>query len=103
MDCCKVYKGLDTPCKIKGVLSRYFYMIFCSAMMSFVLLVMSASSLLKDGSFFSFAIEAIFELGITVVLYSFFYKRSNKEKIKLDRRVTTVSNRALFKALNKKR
>ena len=30
MDICKVYRGLDSPCKIKGVLSHYFYIVFCA-------------------------------------------------------------------------
>lgn len=36
MDICKVYRGLDSPCKIKGLLSHYFYIVFCAYLVSFV-------------------------------------------------------------------
>ncbi len=103
MKVCKVYKGLDTPCKIKGVLSRYFYMVFSTVLLSFVFVLISFTSMLGEGSVGSFLGELLFEFGIPVALYVVFYKKSNKSKIKKDLRTVTVSNRELFRTLNKKR
>ena len=91
MDICKVYRGLDSPCKIKGVLSHYFYIVFCAYLVSFVFVLFSFSSILQNGTVLSFLVEAVIELGIPTV------------KIRKDNRVITISNRGLYRALNQRR
>lgn len=102
MEKCKVYRGLDTPCKIKGVYSRYFYIVFVVGMMTVMLVFTSVSSALRGGTFSSLIIEVIFELMIPIGIYGFFYKLSNRPKIKSDMKVSTVSNRWLYKTLQKR-
>lgn len=103
METCKVYKGLDTPCMIKGVLSRYFYIVFSAFLLSFVFVLISFSSMLSDGTIISFLGEAFFEFGMPIGLYVVFYKRSNKSKIKKNSQVVTISNRELYRALNQRK
>lgn len=103
METCRVYKGLDTPCKIKGVLSKYFYILFCTFLMALLFLMSSFGSLLKDGTFNSFLVEVTFEIGIPILMYVVFYKKSNVTRIKRDYRIFTISNRALYRALNKRK
>lgn len=103
MDICKVYRGLDSPCKIKGLLSRYFYIVFCAYLMSFVFILFSFSSILQKGTVLSFFLEAAIELGIPTALYVYFYRKSDKVKIRKDNRVITVSNRGLYRALKQRR
>lgn len=54
MDICKVYRGLDSPCKIKGLLSHYFYIVFCAYLVSFVFVLFSFSSILQKGTVLPF-------------------------------------------------
>ena len=103
MDICKVYRGLDSPCKIKGVLSHYFYIVFCAYLVSFVFVLFSFSSILQKGTVLSFLVEAVIELGIPTALYVYFYRKSDKVKIRKDNRVITISNRGLYRALNQRR
>ena len=99
----KVYRGLDSPCKIKGVLSHYFYIVFCAYLVSFVFVLFSFSSILQKGTVLSFLVEAVIELGIPTALYVYFYRKSDKVKIRKDNRVITISNRGLYRALNQRR
>ena len=103
MDICKVYRGLDSPCKIKGLLSHYFYIVFCAYLVSFVFVLFSFSSILQKGTVLSFLMEAVIELGIPTALYVYFYRKSDKVKIRKDNRVITISNRGLYRALNQRR
>ena len=57
MDICKVYRGLDSPCKIKGLLSHYFYIVFCAYLVSFVFVLFSFSSILQKGTVLSFLMD----------------------------------------------
>ena len=100
---CKVYRGLDSPCKIKGLLSHYFYIVFCAYLVSFVFVLFSFSSILQKGTVLSFLMEAVIELGIPTALYVYFYRKSDKVKIRKDNRVITISNRGLYRALNQRR
>ena len=99
---CKVYKGLDTPCKIKGLYSKYFYMMFVAALGAVMFLCMSLSSLLRGSSLFGFVLELLLEIGALCVLYAILYKRFNLPKRQEDYRILTISNRWLFNTLNLK-
>lgn len=103
MDICKVYRGLDSPCKIKGLLSHYFYIVFYAYLVSFVFVLFSFSSILQKGTVLPFLVEAVIELGIPTALYVYFYRKSDKVKIRKDNRVITISNRGLYRALNQRR
>lgn len=101
MDRCKVYKGLDSPCKIKGLIAKYFYIVFALALLGGVILCMSISSLASTGSLSGFLTDLFFVLGTLIVLYIFFSKKSKQLKIKDDKRILTISNRSLYNALKK--
>jgi hypothetical protein len=101
MESCKVYKGLDTTCKIKGLFSKYFYIVFVVALASVMFICMSLSALLRGSSLMGFVIETLMSLVGLGALYGYFYKRSNLPKIKKDFRELTISNRELYRIIKK--
>lgn len=103
MEKCKVYKGLDSPCKIKGLISKYFYFVFLGALVGAVFMCMSISSFFQTGDKLSFFMDLFVVIVLLITLYWFFYKRSNLPKINKDRITATITNRDLYIALNKKK
>lgn len=101
MEQCKVYKGLNQPCKIKGVYKNYFYIMFTSVIVGGMSIGLNLNSLIKDGSF-SFFSKVFFIVITLIAFYAYFYNKSNKPKRKLDRNIHTISNRTLYKTLNMK-
>lgn len=102
MEKCRVYKGMDTPCKIRGLFSRYFYVVLMIGILNIGILSSSLTSLLSHGGLSDFVLECAIGVGILFFAYSFFYKRSNFPKIKESKKVCTISNRELYNSLNNK-
>ncbi len=103
MEKCMVYKGLDSPCKIRGLISKYFYIVFAVALIELMLLGMSILTLLQTGNKIDFFMGFFIEGLILGVLYRFFYKRSNVPKLSNKPIIITITNRDLYKNLNKKK
>lgn len=101
MKTCKVYKGLNSPCKIKGLTSRYFYIMAILSMLACVFLYLSVSSAFNTGDIFSLGVDALLIIGSLVIIYNYLYKRSNVPKIRIDKGEYTISNRDLYKTLKK--
>lgn len=94
---------MDTPCKIRGVFSFYFYIMFAACLGFFVLVALSFSDLLRGtGSLISFGVELLFEVAVIIGLYTYFYRLSNKKKIKHNNQEVTISNRDLYISLNRR-
>lgn len=102
MESVRVYKGMNTPLKIRGLYSRYFYICFASVLLVGFLLAFTVSDALRDngGKFWLF--ECIIELAIPCVIYKILYKRSNPDKLPKKRLPMTISNRNIYKVLNHK-
>lgn len=94
---------MDTPCKIRGVFSFYFYIMFAACLGFFVLVALAFSDLLRGTtSLMSFVIELLFEVAVIIGLYTYFYRLSNKKKIKCNNLEVTISNRYLYTSLNRR-
>ncbi|NDV83435.1 hypothetical protein D0T87_15800 [Bacteroides sp. 51] len=103
METCRVYKGLDTPCLIKGVYSQYFYIIFLSCILVGVVFVTNVMACLKGAPISSLLMNTIFSLLGVGLVYKYFSKRSHRPKITPDNREITYSNRELYQAINKRK
>lgn len=103
METARIYKGMDNQLKIRGLYTRYFYICFASLMFSGFLFMFSISTVLKGEGGSSFWVELLVELSIPLVLYKFFYDKSNKEKIVKKPCQEVVTNRQLYKMLNRKK
>lgn len=99
METCKTYKGFDLSCKIQGLYSKYFYIVFVSALACAACFLMSFNSFISSWDWVSFLVEILLEVGSLVVVYIIFYRRSNMPKLKLDSTEVTISNRYLYKVL----
>lgn len=98
---CKIYKGIDSPCKIKGLLYKYFYMMFgiygCGGL--FVLLEFSS---VKDGNYSAFIFNTMIIGGIVLAIKIYFTKMSNKKKIRQSKQRVYISTRPIYKSLKSK-
>lgn len=103
MEKCMVYKGLDSPCKIRGLISRYFYIVFAVALIELLFLGMSVITLLQTGNKIDFFMGFFIEVLIFGALCRFCYKRSNVPKLSNKPIMITITNRDLYKNLNKKK
>ncbi|MBP1615591.1 MAG: hypothetical protein H6Q13_3039 [Bacteroidetes bacterium] len=96
---CKIYKGIDTPCKIKGLLYRYFYMMFgvygCGGL--FCLIDFSSTS--KSGNYGEFAVDAAITGAIVFAIKIYFTRMSNKKKIRSSNKRVYVSTRNIYKSV----
>lgn len=101
MERCHIYKGIGTPCKLRGVNTKYFYIMFCAVMLAGIMALSSLTGLIHGKSFFSFIAELLVEVGILIAMYVYFYRKSNKRKIHIDTRPRLISNRILYKRLSK--
>lgn len=99
METCKVYKGLDIPCKIKGLLSKHFYIVFSCCLLDIAFLCMTLNTLILTWNFTQLIIELCVEIGLLLGVYRFFHQRSNIPKLKINKNEITISNRDLFKNL----
>lgn len=95
---CKIYKGIDTPCKIKGLICKYFYLMFVFYGFGGLILMLEFSSV-KDGNYSDFIFKAIIIGIIILIVRIYFIKISNKKKIKLSKKRVYISTRPLYKSL----
>lgn len=99
---CKIYKGIDTPCKIKGMLYRYFYMMFAVYGLAGLILLLDFSGATQSGKYTSFIIEAI-ATGVGVLaIRIYFTKKSQKKKITDSNKRVYISVRNMYKSLKSK-
>lgn len=98
---CKIYKGIDSPCKIKGLLYRYFYMMFGAYGFGGLLLLLEFSSV-KDGNYSTFIFHSMIIGGIVFAIKIYFTKMSNKKKIRPSNRRVYISTRTIYKSLKSK-
>ena len=103
MERCKVYKGLDSPCRIKGLLTRFFYVMFIMRIMSVGAFIMFLIELMGTGDMGSFVISVAILVGILAVCQRIFYRRSNIPKVKMNKAIYTITNRELYKVINNKK
>lgn len=99
MQTCKVYKGLETHCKIHGLYSHYFYMMFSILLMGGVVVGLGIILLLRAGFFGAVFFLLCLFLSMLAGMYRVLYKRSNQSKIKQNRMESTVSNCELYSVL----
>lgn len=103
MEKCKVYKGLNSPCKVKGLFVHHFYTLFGASIFGGAILCFDLVSLTKVEERSGFIVKAIIVILILFLLYTHFHHVSNQPKRKINKKMCTVSNRELFTALNKKK
>ena len=103
MERCKVYKGLDSPCRIKGLLTRFFYIMFIMRIMSIGAFIMCLIELMETGDMGSFIMGVVILVGILAVCQRIFYRRSNIPKVKMDKVIYTVTNREIYNVINNKK
>lgn len=102
MKACKVYKGLETCCKIHGLYSHYFYMMFSIILMGGAVLGIGVILFLRAGLWGAVFFLLCLFLSVLGGMYRVFYKRSNQPKIKQNGMEKTVPNRELYSALKNK-
>lgn len=96
----KVRKGLETPLKIHGMISNYFFMYSAIGGVLGLLLFTKFLGLISGKtSFFSFGLTAIVSALIFFAVRAFFIKKSNTKKMNFGRQVTFISNRDLLKSI----
>lgn len=103
MEKCKVYKGLNSPCKVKGLYVHHFYTLFGAAIFEGAILCFDLVSLTTAEGRTGFFIKVIIAVLILFILYTHFYRVSNQPKRRENKKICTISNRELFSALNKRK
>lgn len=99
---CKIYKGIDTPCKIKGMLSNYFYMMFAVYGLAGLMVLLNLSSASQTGEYGEFLIEASLIGAGVLFVKIYFTKKSNIKKIKKSNQRIYASPRSIYKSLKRK-
>lgn len=95
---CKIYKGIDSPCKIKGLLYKYFYMMLVVYGFGGLMILLEFSSV-KSGNYGTFFLNSMIICGIVLAIRKYFTKMSNKKKIRPSNKRVYLSTRSIFKSL----
>lgn len=105
MERCPVYTGLDSPCKVHGLNSKYFYRWLSISGVALVFAFLSIMEWVNSGftssGLLSLCVALFFCIGGPLVYYKVLYNKSHSPKLKYKHAQCTLTNRRLFKILFK--
>lgn len=97
----KIYKGMDSPCKIHDLLANDYFILLAVKVTCGVIVLNAVSESLKEFTLIPLVISVSLSLLTIMLLQKHFHRRGNKPKNPVSTKATTIPNIELFKNLKK--